>query len=48
VPESKSDEELAERLRHICRELLARRDEPDIAERTVAALGPFFPKTDDE
>lgn len=37
-----SEEELAARIQIVCRELLERRDDPDIAEQVIAALGPLL------
>ena len=43
---AETPEEFAQRVRLICRELLARSAEPDIAQQVIDALGPYFPKTE--
>jgi hypothetical protein len=43
-----SEEELAARLKIICRELLERSGEPDFVDKAVAALAPYFQKPDHE
>ena len=42
VVEKLSDDELATRIRIVCRELLERADEPDFADQVAAALGPLL------
>jgi hypothetical protein len=44
MPEPKlSDAERAAAIREICRELLNRKDEPDLIEKVIERLGPYFP-----
>jgi hypothetical protein len=42
MPEKLSDDELAERIRNVCRELLRRSDEPDVFQAAIENLGPLL------